>query len=324
MKKVIFTAIVGLLFVNGIWAQYGALPFLTEQIGARPIAIGGAYVGVADGPETAFYNISGSAFFEQYKAFASLVQLSIPSESDDSDQNSTAISIFAPVESLDGVIGLNLYYKDYGTSAQTNTEGDEVSSFSIYEMSIGATYAFKFQENLSLGFGVKYIYSHLFTESTGNAFALDVGSIYFYDHMMSETMKARLTVGLSLHNFGPKISYQDEDQSDDLPWLGRVGVSYKIDMTKIQSSMLFTTQLDKDLTPMTKISENYTYRFGGEYTFHETVFARCGYSYDTYDENDVFNWGFGFSHYNIRIDYARDSSNTLASGTDVFSIGYSF
>lgn len=324
MKKVFVIIAVMVSLFSVTFAQYGALPFLTEQIGARPIAIGGAFTGVANGPEAAFYNIGGAAFFEKYNTFASLVKISIPSEGDDSDQNSTAIAFFAPMTSLDGVLGVNLYYKDYGSSQSTDIDGIVIDDFSIYEMSLGVTYSFQLQENFGLGFGIKYVYSHLFSEFVGNAVALDVGSVYYYDHAISSSSNGRLTLGLSFHNFGPKISYQDEDQSDNLPWLGRFGVSYKIDLPQMQSTMLVTTQLDKDLTPMTKFSENYTYRIGGEYGFHEMLFARCGYAYDTYDENGIFNWGFGFSYYNIRIDYARDESNSLSEGTDVFSLGYSF
>lgn len=324
MKKIMFLSAFFGLLSGSLFAQYGALPFLTEQIGARPIAIGGAFTGISDGPESAYYNIGGSAFFEKYDIFASLVKISIPSESDDADQNSTAMAFFAPVSSLDGVIGVHLYYKDYGSSQQTNAEGFVIEDFSIYEMAIGVTYSFKLQENFGLGFGVKYIYSHLFSEFVGNAVALDVGSVYHMDHSLTDAVNARLTLGLSFHNFGPKISYQDEDQSDDLPWLGRFGVSYKINVPQMQSTMLVASQVDKDLTPMTKFSENYTYRIGTEYGFHEMLFARCGYAYDTYDENGIFNWGFGFSYFNIRIDYARDESNSLSAGTDVFSLGYSF
>ncbi len=310
-------------FVNG--ATNESLP-LTSDVGARPIAMGGAFTGVADGPETAFYNISGAAFFETYQFSATLYKQTTGDSAN--DITNTMVSIFMPMKQLDGVVGISLIYENMGTNEGTTSSGDPTGEFTTYNMVLGLNYSTKLSDTIGIGLGAKYIYSHLYTDFIGKSFAFDASATYINDHKFNKDTNARFTAGLGLQNIGSKMSYQDEDQADDLPLFLRSGCSYKVDLNKMESTILLALEIDKDLFAGLEFSDNFTYRIATEYAYKNMIFARCGYSIDAdiYGNYNWFNWGFGIKQYNITIDFARDSNtfDGLFENKNIFSIGYSF
>ncbi len=320
MKKAFMIILMAALYTAVADAATG-VPFLTGGAGSRSIGMGRSFVAVADGPETAFYNIAGSAFFTNKSAFISYVSFDMGEGADSIKEE--AGTFFIPVKSLYGVLGINVLYVSYGKNIETTETGAVIGEFSIYELAAGLSYATKIADGLGMGVNLKYVFSHLYDEYQGKSVAFDVSVLYRKDYRLRDLLSLQLGAGATLQNIGPAISYQDSDQADDLPRYLRTGVSAKLSLEEYNTYVLITTGVDTEAVD--SLSEKRSFLVGAELGYLDMLYARCGYYKDHYYENDGFNWGVGFKYGNFTVDYSRDALNAMSSSSiDVFSLGILF
>ncbi len=320
MKRTVSLLLTALLFAALAFGATG-VPFLTGGTGSRSIGMGRSFTGVADSPETAFYNVSGAAFFENNIGFITYVSFD-PGDGADS-QKEEAAALFLPVKSLYGVLGFNVLYVGYGKFTETSQTGQVLGEFSAYEIAAGISYSTRLFKGMGVGVNVKFINSHLYDDYTGNSVAFDVSMLYRKSLEMNSDTSLLLRGGISLQNIGPAITYQDSEQSDDLPRYLRTGVSGRLDLERLNGSILISAGADFDTVD--KPSEKYTVHTGCEIEYQEMIYLRSGYFKDNYYENDGFNWGVGFKYANFSLDYSRDSLNQIsADSINVFSLGVMF
>lgn len=257
-----------------------------------------------------------------------------------------------------GVVGVNFTYFNLGEQTITDDQARELGKLNSFDMAIGATYATKLSEDVGIGGNLKFIYSKLANKDgtgqnikgTGSSVAVDIGI------MKKNFLIQDLTLGASLANIGPKISYVDEAQADPLPTNLRLGLSYPAYKSEFNNilvtyeinrlivrgdtlrsrglieghpfskkfytrSALFTTWTDNGWR---RIGHN----IGAEYTYSDFLSLRTGMALDVAGKLYDMNFGAGIKYKMFKLDFAYTSrlagEFNARDGSQFYSIGIIF
>jgi hypothetical protein len=282
-----------------------AAQFLKLGVGARAIALGGAFAAEATDVSALYWNPSGLANLQ-----GSAVQMAYTQYLADIDYNYAAFG--TRLGNL-GTLAASLIFLDSGemevrTSNQPEGTGER---FTVRDLALQLSFGRALTDRFSIGSTVKYIREQVW-HSSASAFAFDVGVLF-------TTPYERLRLGASIANFGPKMQMdgrdilfsQDPGQEQEgnvevvnaaylmdrhpLPLLFRVGVAWNA----------FSAG-DHSLTVLSDAShpnDNSEYvNVGAEYTFRNLLFLRGGYrNLFEVDGEQSYTFGGGLS---LRIDRA--------------------
>ena len=205
------------------------------------------------------------------------------------------LSFVTPVRGW-GTVGMNVTFISYGTFSRTGERGEELGDFSAFDIAVTGSYGTSLLRNLKGGVSAKVIYSRLSDQGAGaeqgsgtaTGFALDVGLLWL--------MSQRLTWGLAVTNLGPKMSYIDAAQSDDLPRNLAIGVSYKL-LQSDYNRLIVTAEVNKLLVGLDDPSDvelqQTVINGGAEFMYANLFAARAGYIYDQEGDIKTFTVGFG-------------------------------
>ncbi len=174
-----------------------AAPFLTIGVGARPQAMGGAFVAVSDDVHSLFWNPAGLAMMDRSEVM--LV-------------HSTWLADMA-FDYVGGAIVMG-QYGTLGASATLLSVGEmEVTTaqyqegtglmFNSYDLSAALSYGFQFYDRFAIGFNAKYIHQSIWNESAGGM-AMDLGTLLI-------TPLKDIRLGMSISNFGTKMQMSGRD-----------------------------------------------------------------------------------------------------------------
>ena len=312
-----------------------AATFLEIPVGASAVAMGSAFVSLANDATSLYWNPAGSAWLVQSEVLAVHTNWI-------GDTRFDFASFVLPLEEF-GTVGFNVTSLSMDDMKVTTVEKPEGTGeyFSAGDLAVGVSYAHRLTDRFTIGFNAKYIQQSIWHESA-NAFAIDVGTIFRTD------LIGGLTIGASLSNFGTpmKMSGRDARQfgmldptkqgtnsqipqdieldSWDLPLLFQIGVSttpFKTDNYR------FTIAADA-LHP----NDNYeSINVGGEFAFQDILFLRGGYNALGLPEREGgASFGFGISSNSflsstttVKFDYAFRDMGRL-SNINVFSLSVRF
>ncbi len=247
-------------------------------------------------------------------------------------------AFFAGATHLDGIgtIAGTLQVQGQGKIAVT-TNSPEV----IREEDLGtnwvltASYADHLTENLAAGISGKIIRQRL-AQYGGHAYAVDFGVQYDF-----QKLPMPIRMGLALQNWGTRIKFKDENQSDPLPRALRIGTLVTfLDVKHHYISLVtdLTAAIDKlreddeegveiylannlDMTREQLMSDRgvgiHAFRWkhlqksiGLEYTLGNILYLRAGYKKDpgmpTFPQfTDYLTYGFGARVYFGQLDFAQ-------------------
>ena len=273
--------------------------FLKIAVGARAVAMGGAFVGVADDATAVYWNAAGIARIDPDKSELSLNHANWPAELS-FDQITYvfhmrripgAFAIHARSLSMQPMVETTAYQPDpiIGTG----------KTFDAGMMSVGLTYARSFTDKFSAGVTGDYISEGL-AEFTQSTVAFDIGTLY-------DVGTLGMRIGMAISNIGSQISFID--RSARLPSIFRVGTSAVLMQgadQKLIGSLEFSHPPDN--------SERLN--MGAEYSFRKYLFLRGGYNFN-YDSEGLAG-GVGF-HVPVSVagmadlDYAYTDMKDLGS-----------
>jgi len=291
-----------------------AAPFLSIEVGARAIGMGGAFVAISDDISSLYWNPAG------------LARLSTTGEA---TFNHT--DWILDVKHDYAAVGLSLgSFGALGLSFSALTMGEmEVRTllypegtgekFGATDFAIGTSYARNLTDRFSIGFTAKYIHQGLWHMSA-SSFAIDIGTLFI-------TQFNGMRIGMSITNFGNKMRLEGSDtqvpididlqkygnnnkivanmKTDNwsLPLLFRFGVAMDVIKTYHQR---FTVAVDA-MHP----NDNSEYlNLGTEYALNENVFLRAGYkNLFMTDSEEGLTAGIGLAYkflgnVKLKIDYA--------------------
>jgi len=300
--------------VGGAGAQQLLIP-----VGARSIAMGGAYNAMVVGNEAMYWNPAGLAGSEANAevTFCNLQWIA------DTQVNYFAISSkFGRI----GSFGLSAKVYSFGDFEQT-TEYDTEGTGIMVEpsiMTLGLTFSRQMTDRIFFGVNLKLI-SESFMRMSASGVAFDFGVQYI--------SSSGIRMGLSLNNFGGMMKYAGEDlqRTVDIPYTeaGTQAIDLRVEAQSFELPSTFEIGLaydyrvnDQNGVTFAANYRNHNYGMdevmgGIEYGFNDMFFIRGGYANapeGTADDNIFgFTAGAGIKYAlgggtKILIDYAyRDT-----------------
>ena len=312
----------GLLCILGAYAgtahaqaEAGAQSLLIAP-GARSDGMGRAYVAVANDANAVWWNPGALAFTTGHDISSMYTKL-VPDLADDVFFSYTSYA--QHVEGWGG-IGFSLGYLSYGKSIATDVDGNDLGTFTSYELAPTLAYGTELMKDMGFGVALKLVRVDLApadktqdrAAGRGTTFAADIGGLYRLPSIKS-------SVGLAIQNLGPNIAYIDQDQSDPLGRNVKLGVGVTPLETEVYR-VLLVADVNKSLLPNGAWIEN----GGGEFEFNHLLALRAGYVYDPRGTVKDLTYGLGLNYRGIRIDYASVPQSEFLARVNRFSASYHF
>jgi len=311
--------------------------FLMITPGARAVAMGSAFTGLADDATAVYYNPGALGFLDH----ASIVAMNFsPPPGLGRIMLERWLEIEdAPIEP-EWLPGLwhGMYYK-YGAIAFPILKGGTLgldytylstgktlwkdTSYTSYDFAISVGYGHKLFPNFGAGISVKYIYSFLLPDwvikdmpglgvdsgGTGRSIALNFG-------LFHQTSIPGVRVGVALQNHGKPIKYFEEEGSEPLPKLLRLGFSLN-PITFMDSLLTLNIKSEIERLLKVNITGDYVVELVSEgrpswygYGMEMTVFKIFSYRIGYFEDKKGWRWGstqgMGINLGQLRFEIAQD------------------
>lgn len=220
------------------------------------MAMGGAYVAVAEGANGLYWNPGGLARIERKEFSATYMNYLVGMQS--------GYVAYAQPRKRNSGFGLSVNYLNGGQVQETTVEnptGVGLPKFSPGDIALEIAYGQTLSPALSVGLGAKMIRETIQSYSA-MGFAVDLGAFY------SPTIKG-LTLGASLSNLGKKTKAFITEK-EPLPLVFRAGLGYR--PPSFKEKVLLALEADKP-------SDNkFNVHVGGEVGIHKYASLRAGYT----------------------------------------------
>jgi len=284
--------------------------FLRSDMGARPGAMGGAFIAVPGDLQGTAYNPANIVGIENRTVVASYTDHIL-------DFNQGFIG-YAQNVAQAGIFGVGVSYMSYGEFIRTDPEGNENGTFHPSDLLLAVTYGDRPIENLSYGVSAKYIRSQI-DGYTSSALAADLGLIF-------SIPKEQLDLALAFLNLGKSVDAFVEDH-ESLPMAVRLGFGKRLAHLPLLLNFHFLRYSDLE----SDLFWGLYWALGGEFTISEKLFLRLGYNsrgseQKTDSNSDRFagiSIGLGLIFSKYHIDYARSSQGIIGS-LNQFSLSMTF
>jgi len=254
-------------------------------VGARAIAMGEAYAGLADDVSSLYWNPGGLALMQERQASFMYNQMY-----QGLSHSNAAIGI--PLEN--GAVGGSVSYLGYGDIDGFDATGNPTGSQSAHS-AVGTIGAAWLGNQWSLGANVKGVQQKLADESDTTA-AFDVGGTIIYP---KPVMGGTIRFGAAIRNMGSGMSYLQ--QKDPLPQEYRIGVA-AVQMMRRKLNLTFDYAKPKaDIAHL---------QGGAEFWLAPFIAIRTGYVKDD-NEGSGIRTGAGLRIRGVSFDYAYASGGEL-------------
>lgn len=306
MRKFIYFLICCVLFISraAVFAQYDenvskvgttAASFLSIEVGARAIGMGGAFVATANDASCMYWNPAGLARLQNGEAIFNHTDWIM-------DVTYDFAGIVLPLGAV-GTVGLNFSTLSMGEMEVRTIMYPEGTGekFGATDFAVGASFARNLTDRFSFGFSAKYIHQSIWHMSA-SSFALDIGTIF-------TTQFNGMRIGMSISNFGNKMQLMGSD----------VQVPIDIDPTKYGNNdkIVANMKTDKWALPL-------LFRFGVAMDVINTYHQKLTVALDAMHPNDnseYINLGLEYGLNNnifLRVGYKnlsmKDSEEGLTAG----------
>ncbi len=280
MKKtsLILILIIGIAFtVSAARAQDG-LALMKVEVGARPAAMGGAFVSVQGDPMSAVYNPAGATGTSKFSASFGHIEYW--------DNIRLETGYFSARSTNRLFLHGGIKYAAVSDLERRVDPTSQADLFSAHDVSFKGGLAYRITDKISAGFGIGWFVEKI-ESYRGSAFNADFGII--------AAVRPGLNLGASMTNFGSdfRLGFPGGQTSEyiSLPTTYRVGGSYRF---KDYLGAMDIVVLDDKAHA----------HFGAEANLHEYLSLRAGYmtGYDT--KNFTAGASFYWTQYNLAIDYA--------------------
>jgi len=271
--------------------------FLKIEAGARPVAMGGAFVAVADDANTTYWNPAGLAQIEEREItamhnewlegiryeFLGYVQ---PIKSERRSQGF-------------GISAMALYTT--GLEERTTETIEPEGTFGAYDIAVAGAYACKVSKSVSIGGNVKLIHQKIEDETAWSG-ALDVGLLYTLSGPGRKIPRGKFQLGFAIQNIGPGIKFIKE--SDPLPLNIKAGIARTLELKSIESKLTLAFDVN---APIDNVPNAH---FGTEFVYGKMkdveLAARLGYKTTGIKDLNALSGlsaGGGFVWKRMAIDY---------------------
>jgi len=266
--------------------------FLKIEAGARPVAMGGAFVAVADDANTTYWNPAGLAQLEEGEITAMHNEWL-------EDIRYEFLGYAQPIKSEGraqgfGVSVMCLYMS--GLESRTTETIEPEGTFGAYDIAVAGAYACEVGKGVSIGANVKLIHQRIENETAWSG-AIDLGLLY-----RLPGPRGGLQLGFAVQNIGPGIKFIKE--SDPLPLNIKAGIAKSLELRQIKSKLILALDVN---APIDNVPNGH---FGAEFVYQKMkdieLAGRVGYKTNTLKDLNALSGlsaGVGFAWKRMGIDY---------------------
>lgn len=189
-----------------------AAEFLTIPVGARGIAMGSACSALTDDINAIWWNPAGLGFLENKEVMVTVVDYTL-------DLTYSYAAFATPVADGQFVLGGFIGYLDIPDMEITTVDNPEGTghNFDAFDFQMGVSVAYNFSDRFVGGINLKYVHQDVFSNISGNAFAIDAGAIY-HTAFMDREIKFAFSVqnlGTNITMRGPNLIYEVGPETSD-------------------------------------------------------------------------------------------------------------
>lgn len=292
-------------------ATTASVIWLSITPGARANGMGESFTAIADDATASYWNPAGLALIAPETQEVTLQHSNwLPQLADD-----MYFEYLGYARNLEGIggIGGNITFMSMGEMLETE-EGVEDPIGTFYSYGVAATGAFgtEVAPGTSVGIGAKFIYDHLYytDEGKGTSFAVDLGVHYQIPmDQIGLGSAGDASLGASVANIGPNMSYAGESENNPLPRTLRLGLAYEPFDTQL-TQLRIAADYSKLIVNMddgfsTEVREN-KWGAGAEYWYYDLLGLRAGYTHDTEGQSTISGatFGAGLRYSGLQFDMA--------------------
>lgn len=326
MKSRILIICFVLLASCGLMAQDGnggyAGAFFQVPVGARPTAMGGAYIGISNDGAGILFNPAGLSNLSRPLFATSYRFLQL-------DRKLGYATALFPVKGQ-SVLGGSWLYSGSGSVATRDRDGDLIGTeIEQQNHQFSIIFAKRFENYLSAGVKLNYLHSN-FAEMAAYSIGFDVGVMLHVDRMIDrekrDLMKVQdIQVGLAIRQLGMKYRWDTEklptelggdvyaySQDDDVPPDIGLGASARFFQRKLLFAADITKNLEQDIVP----------HVGAEYNVTKMFALRAGYGSSR--ASGGLGYLFKIGDNTLAIDYAFSTDRVDEGSEHIFSFDLLF
>jgi len=267
--------------------------FLRTHSGARPSAMAGAFISLTGDIHSIYFNPAGLAKMNGRVASATYLNHIL-------DFQSGLIAYAMPMKNL-GNIAFSLNYMNYGEINETDSQGNELGTFSAGSFYLTSAMSRKLNNNLLVGGSIKFIHSSIATYNS-SAVAMDLGLIYHVPFIKD------FTIGVGVFNLGTALT-AFADTKDPLPLNFVFGFSKPLAHLPLE----YCVSINKYIDDAVQVN------VGGEFTISKEIYLRLGYNslgrnQKIGGEGEQFagiSAGLGFEWQKYILDYSLSSYGAI-------------
>ncbi len=296
--------------------------FLKVSIGARPTAMGGAYLAVSDDGAAPLFNPAGLANLERPLFGSSYRVMRL-------DRTLGYVSFVYPVQNH-AAIGAHWLYAGSGSVDARDSDGDLLGreiSFNNHQFAI--VFAKRFERYFSFGVNLNYLYATM-PEISAASVGFDIGVMFYLDQLMDREKREELPVrdiqaALTVKNISKIYSWNAEkynlkystdhvgyEQEDKVPVEFGLGVAARF----LERNLLIAADLLKNE------KQDPFLHAGAEYYIAEQFALRTGYSAGRFTAGTGYLFRIGRQV--LLIDYAFMTDKADEGSEHVFSFDLQF
>lgn len=321
MPRLFLTLLVFSMFVADASAGSadGGMPgaFLQVPTGARPTALGGAYLGISDDGAAPLYNPAGVSGLKRSMLSTSYRAMTL-------DRKLGYVTALFPVQG-EAAIGVHWLYAGSGSVLMRDPTGAPTGEdFSINQHQLAVIFAKRFEKYLSVGATVNYLVA-TFPDVDVATVGFDFGAIIHVDKLFNRerqaTMKVRdIRIGLIVKNLAKELNWNNEDfiftrisntigsiQDDKIPVEAGLGVSARF----FERKLLLAT----DIRKIEK--QDPVFRSGAEFFVTKQFALRGGFGRSRLTAGTGFIFALGEQV--LSIDYAFSTDRVDEGSEHIFS-----
>ena len=255
-------------------------PSLRIPSHSRGLSMGDAGIAGATDNQQLGYNPAKSAFAQNFHQTSVSYLPWLSSISDDS--RFMCANYLATIGNSSS-IGFAINYLDLGSIAIRDAGGATLGVYKSNDYHIATSYALQLGGNASLGVGLKFLGSRIFTTAVENRYGF-CGDVSYYQFINLGDVSKKLEWGAVVSNLGPKIN---------LPANIGLGVSYTSLEEETRNSWQFSLDANKLLADALRAVR---FSAGIEYGFADQFFLRSGVSLENklYGNRKFISFGVGY------------------------------
>jgi len=323
MKKVILIIMI-LVFAQSVFGQgevnkvgTTAANFLKLEVGARAVALAGAYTAIANDVSALQWNPAGIASLNRITALYNIANLY-------ADINHQFMGIVVPV-GLNNFFGFSINYVDIGRIEKTTVDSPEGTGlfFENYNMAAGISYSRMLTDRVTFGATGRWVHEQIW-EQKADGFSADIGIIFTPN-------VSGLRIGMSITNFGqdmmmdngPLTTFSYEPREDQEGVGNRnLDAKYQVEKYPLPISFQLGAAMDimganssflpdksNRISIIFEVNDSFDNamraKYGLEYEWRKILALRTGYK-QNYDLAS-FTWGGGLKiplrGMDLRFDY---------------------